>query len=204
MFEEQKKTSPELHNRIIWIQTLTLAWMSVEATVSLGAAWMANSPALLAFGGDSAVELLSATVVFWRFYSQSRGNRAEQKAARIAGGLLFVLAAFVAVASALTLLGHVEALPSHIGIVVLILAAVVMPWLAKQKRRLSAATGSAALRADAAESAVCGYLAMIALGGLAINAIWGVSWADPVAALMLLPLIAREGWEAMRGKPCSC
>lgn len=64
MFEEQKKTSPELHNRIIWIQTLTLVWMSVEATLSLGAVWMANSPALLAFGGDSAVELLSATVVF--------------------------------------------------------------------------------------------------------------------------------------------
>jgi divalent metal cation (Fe/Co/Zn/Cd) transporter len=204
MSAEQKKTPPEMRNRILWIQAITLVWMSVEATISLGAAWIAHSPALLAFGGDSAVEVLSATVVLWRFYSQSRGDRAERQAARIAGGLLFVLAAFVALACALTLLGHDEALPSSIGIVVLILAAVVMPWLAKQKRRLSAATGSAALRADAAESAVCGYLALIALAGLAINAIWKVSWADPVAALMLLPLIAREGWEAMKGKPCSC
>jgi len=116
--------------------------------------------------------------------------------------LLFVLAAFVALASVLTLLGHVEARPSPIGIVVLILAAAVMPWLARQKRRLSGATGSAALRADAAESSVCGYLALIALAGLAINAIWRVSWADPVAAMVLLPLILREGWEAIKGKPC--
>ncbi len=176
--------------------------MSAEAVVSLSAAWFARSPALLAFGGDSAVELLSAAVVLWRFYSPSRGDLAEHRAARIAGGLLFVLAAFVAFASVLTLLGHVQARPSPIGIALLILAATVMPWLAKQKRRLSAATGSAALRADAAESAVCGYLALIALAGLVINAIWKVSWADPVAALALLPLILREGREAMKGKPC--
>ena len=194
--------SQETRHRIILIQTLTLVWMSIEAVVSLGAAWMAHSPALLGFGGDSAVELLSAAVVLWRFYSASRGDHAERRAARIGGGLLFVLAAFVALASVLTLLGHVEARPSPIGIVLLILAAVVMLWLAKQKRQFSAATASAALRADAAESAICGYLALIALAGLAVNAIWGVTWADPVAALVLLPLILREGWETIKGKPC--
>jgi divalent metal cation (Fe/Co/Zn/Cd) transporter len=188
--------------RIIQIQALTLIWMSVEAVVSLGAAWTARSPALLGFGGDSVVELLSAAVVVWRFCSPSRGDQAERQAARIAGGLLFALAAFVALTSILSLLGHVEARPSPIGIALLILAASVMPWLAKQKRRLSAATGSATLRADASESGVCGYLALIALAGLVINAIWRVSWADPVAALALLPLILREGWEAMKGKPC--
>ncbi len=192
----------ETARRVIRIQTLTLAWMSVEAVVSLGAAWAARSPALLGFGGDSAVELLSAAVVLWRFRSPSRGGHAEQRAARIAGSLLFVLAAFVALASVLTLLGHVEARPSPIGMVLLVLAAVVMPWLAKQKRQLSAATGSAALRADAAESALCGYLALIALAGLLVNAIWRVEWADPIAALALLPLIVREGWEVMKGKPC--
>ena len=194
--------SLETARRVIRIQALTLGWMSVEALVSLGAAWMARSPALLGFGGDSAVELLSAAVVFWRFYLPSRGKHAEQLAARIAGGLLFVLAAFVALVSILALLGHVEAHPSAIGIVLLILAALVMPWLAKQKRQLSAATASAALRADAAESAVCGYLALIALVGLVVNAIWRVSWADPIAALALLPLIIREGWVSMKGKPC--
>ena len=170
--------------------------------MSLGAAWAARSTALLAFGGDSAVELLSAAVVLRRFYHPSHEAHAEERAARIAGMLLFVLAAFVALASVLTLLGHVEARSSPIGIVLLIVAAVVMPWLAKQKRRLSVATGSTALRADATESTVCGYLALIALAGLALNAIWRVSWADPLAALGLLPLILREGWEAMKGKPC--
>jgi divalent metal cation (Fe/Co/Zn/Cd) transporter len=193
---------PEISRRVVRIQVLTLVWMTVEAVASLGAAWFARSPVLLGFGGDSAVELLSAAVVLWRFNSPSRGDDAERQAARIAGGLLFVLAAFVALASVLTLLGHVQARPSPIGIALLILAAAVMPWLAKQKRRLSAATGSAALRADAAESAVCGYLALIALAGLAVNAIWRVSWADPVAALALLPLIVHEAREAMKGKQC--
>ena len=192
----------ETTRRVVRIQVLTLIWMSFEAVVSLGAAWMARSPALLGFGGDSAVELLSAAVVLWRFYSPSHGDHEERQAARIAGGLLFVLAAFVAITSVLTLLGHVEARSSPIGIVVLILAAAVMPWLAKQKRRLSAATSSAALRADAAESTVCGYLALIALVGLAINMMWRVSWADPIAALALMPLIVYEGREAMKGKTC--
>jgi divalent metal cation (Fe/Co/Zn/Cd) transporter len=78
----------------------------------------------------------------------------------------------------------------------------IMPWLAAQKRQLSIATASAALRADAAESAVCGYLALIALVGLVVNAVWKVSWADPVAALALVPLIVREGREARKGKGC--
>jgi divalent metal cation (Fe/Co/Zn/Cd) transporter len=198
----QNTISPEVLQRVMRIQTLTLVWMSVEAVVSLGAAWMARSPALLAFGGDSTVELLSAVVVFWRFCSPSHRGHAEERAGRIAGLLLFVLAAFVATASVLTLLGHVEARPSLIGIALLVLAAMIMPWLAAQKRQLSITTASAALRADAAESAVCGYLALIGLVGLVVNAVWKVSWADPVAALALLPLIVREGWEARKGKPC--
>ncbi len=202
MSAEENSTRPEVSQRVLWIQTLTLLWMSVEAVVSLGAAWMARSPALLAFGGDSAVELLSAGVVFWRFYAPSHREQAEKRAGRIAGGLLFVLAVFVVTTSVLTLLGHVEARPSPIGIALLVLAAMIMPWLAAQKRQLSSAAASAALRADAAESAVCGYLALIALAGLVVNAVWKVSWADPVAALALLPLITREGWEAWKGKPC--
>jgi divalent metal cation (Fe/Co/Zn/Cd) transporter len=202
MSAEENSTPPEVLQRVLWIQTLTLIWMSVEVVVSLGAAWMAHSPALLAFGGDSAVELLSAGVVFWRFYAPSQLGHAEERASRIAGGLLFVLAAFVVTTSVLTLMGHVEAQPSPIGIALLVLAAMIMPWLAAQKRQLSTATASAALRADAAESAVCGYLALIALAGLAVNAVWKVSWADPVAALALVPLIIHEGWEAWKGKPC--
>jgi divalent metal cation (Fe/Co/Zn/Cd) transporter len=202
MTGEPKTLSPELLQRVLRIQTLTLVWMGAEALISLGAAWTARSPALLAFGGDSAVELLSAAVVFWRFYSPSRPEHAEQRAGRIAGGLLFVLASFVATASILSLLRHLEARSSPFGIALLLLAAIIMPWLAAQKRQLSIATASAALRADAAESAVCSYLALIALAGLIVNAVWKVSWADPIAALALLPLIVREAWEACKGRPC--
>ena len=112
--------------------------------------------------------------------------------------------AYVAVVSVMTLLGHSEAKTTYLGIAILIAAASIMPWLAKEKQKLSAVTGSAALRADAAESALCAYLSLVALVGLGVNAIWHVTWADPVAALVIVPLIVREGWEAMRGKACGC
>jgi divalent metal cation (Fe/Co/Zn/Cd) transporter len=191
-------------DRVRQIQTITIAWMSVEAVVSLLAAWMAHSPALLTFGGDSAIELLSAVVVYWRFRSKRSDERTEKLAARITGGLLFALAAYIAFVAALALLGHREVRPSYLGIVVLIVAAIVMPVLARQKRQLSALTASAALRADAAESALCGYLSIIALAGLVVNALWGIAWADPIAALCLIPLVGWEGWQALKGRPCDC
>jgi divalent metal cation (Fe/Co/Zn/Cd) transporter len=196
-------SSGDTNARVLRLQVITLIWMTIEALVSLRAAWLAHSPALLGFGGDSGVELLSAAVVFWRFVPAAGGEHRERWAGRIAGGLLFVLAAFVATASLLALLGRVEARPSLLGIALLVLAALAMPWLAWQKRRLAAETNSAALSADAAESAVCGYLALIALAGLLVNAAWHVRWADPLAALALLPVIVREGWEALCGGPCS-
>lgn len=196
--------SRDVVRRVLWIQAITIGWMTVEAVFALGAAWRAHSPALLAFGGDSAVELLSAAVAYWRFRSKRSGEHTEQLAARLTGGLLFALAAYVALVGALALLGHREARPSFLGIAVLSVAAVVMPVLAQQKRRLSAATASAALRADAAESAMCGYLSIIALAGLVANLFWGITWADPVAALCLIPLVVREGWQALQGRPCDC
>lgn len=101
--------------------------MTVEAAVSLFAAWRAKSPALLAFGGDSAVELLSAVVVLWRFNGPIDGQNAERRAAQIAAALLFVLAAFVAVTSIMTLLGRSESTPSYVGIVILLSATAIMP-----------------------------------------------------------------------------
>jgi divalent metal cation (Fe/Co/Zn/Cd) transporter len=190
--------------RIQRVQTITIAWMSVEALVSLFAAWRARSPALLAFGGDSTIELFSAVVVLWRFRASDAREDAERRAARIAGALLFALAAFVAVTSVTSVSGYSEPKPTFLGIAILIAAVVVMPWLAREKRRLSGATGSVALRADAVQSALCAYLSLMALAGLAINAIWHVKWADPVAALVVLPLIVWEGREAMRGKTCDC
>ena len=186
------------------VQAITVAWMSAEAGVSLFAAWRARSPALVAFGGDSAIELASAVVVLWRFRSNAASEHIERQAARIAGGLLFALAACVIATSVMALLGYNAAKPSLLGIGILAAAAVLMPLLAREKRRLSTQTGSAALRADAAESALCGYLSLIALVGLLINAFWHASWADPLAAFVIVPVIVREGWEAMRGTACGC
>ncbi|MGO9087817.1 MAG: cation transporter [Candidatus Sulfotelmatobacter sp.] len=196
--------SPDAIRRIRRVQTITIAWMSVEAVVSLFAAWRAHSPALLAFGGDSAIELFSALIVLWRFRTTAAHGDVEKRAARVAGALLFALAAFVAITSVASLLGYSEPKPTFLGIAILVAAAVVMPWLAREKRRLSGATGSAALRADAAQSALCAYLSFIALAGLAINVIWHVKWADPIAALVILPLIVWEGRETVRGKVCGC
>jgi divalent metal cation (Fe/Co/Zn/Cd) transporter len=190
--------------RIQRIQTVTIVWMTGEAAVSLAAAWMARSPALLAFGGDSTIELLSAIVVLWRFRAHADQEQSEKRASRIAAVLLFILAAYVTVVSARTLLGYSQPKTTYVGIAILVAATAIMPWLAKEKRKLSAITGSAALRADAAESALCAYLALVALVGLGINAIWHVTWADPVAALVIVPLILREGREALRGKACGC
>lgn len=178
--------------------------MSIEAAISLAAAWKARSPSLLAFGGDSAIELLSATAVLWRFQVTVEPEKAETRAAHIAGVLLFALAAYVVTASILTLRGYVEAKPTYLGIGILIAAVLFMPWLATQKRKLSSATNSVALRADAAESALCAYLSAVALIGVGINAVWHIRWADPVAALVVTPLIIWEGKEAMRGKSCEC
>src|SRR5271167_3720260 len=194
--------SPDTFRRIRRVQAITIAWMSVEAVMSLFAAWRARSPALLAFGGDSAIELFSAVVVLWRFRGAVEHEDAERRAARVAGALLYALAAYVAITSVASLMGYSDPKPTFLGIAILISAAAVMPWLAREKRRLSKATGSAALRADAAQSALCAYLSLIALTGLAINAIWHVKWADSVAALVLLPLVVWEGQEAMRGKIC--
>ena len=190
--------------RIQRIQAITIGWMSIEAGVSLWAAWRGRSPALFAFGGDSAIELLSAAVVLWRFRRHIVDERAELRATHITGVLLFVLAVFIVATSTMTLLGYSEPALSYAGIAILLAAAAIMPWLAREKRRLSSATGSSALRADAAESMLCAYLSLIALIGLAAHAIFGIAWADPVAALAITPLVVWEGRAAIRGKACRC
>jgi divalent metal cation (Fe/Co/Zn/Cd) transporter len=194
----------EAGRRVRFLQVFTLAWMTGEAAASLLAAWMARSPALLAFGGDSLIELLSAAVVLWRFTTPTASEQAERRAARIAGVLLLLLAAYVALVAVLALLGYHQPQPSLFGICVLIAAAAVMPWLGWEKRKLSASTGSSALRADAAESSLCAYLALIALAGLLVNYFWKVGRADSIAALAIIPFIVYEAREALRGKACDC
>ncbi len=184
------------------LQLITILWMCAEAAIAIFAALHAHSVALLGFGADSGIELVSAFVVFLRFKKVAHVN--EKRAAQMTGLLLFALAAFILGSSILAFTNPGFRLqPSYLGIALLIAAAIVMPWLSIQKRTLAAKTSSGALKADAVQSSMCAYLAWIALGGLVVNAVFKVSWADPIAALLLLPIILREGLEAMQGKTCS-
>ena len=123
---------------------------------------------------------------------------------RLVGALLFILAAYVVVVSTLSLAGHREPKSTILGIAILIAAAIIMPILAREKRRLSAVTGSGALRADAAQSGTCAYLSAMALVGLVVNAVLHVTWADPVAAFAIVPFMVWEGRETLQGKSCEC
>lgn len=163
------------------LQLITILWMCAEAAIAIFGAVRAHSVALLGFGADSGIELLSAFVVFLRFKKISRVN--EKRAARITGLLLFALALFILGSSILAFTNpRFRPERSYVGIALLIAAGIFMPWLAAQKRRLGAKTSSGSLRADAVQSSMCAYLAWIALAGLLLNAIFKISWADPTAA----------------------
>jgi divalent metal cation (Fe/Co/Zn/Cd) transporter len=193
---------PHLSPAVLWLQSLTVAWMLVECGVSAFAAWTARSPAILAFGVDSFVEVLSATVVLLQFVPSFAIS--ESKAARASGVLLFVLAFAVASIAVVTLALRIRPKVSCAGIGITIAALIAMPILAKLKRREARRSGNVALAADAVQSATCAYLAMIALAGLACNAAFHIPWIDSVAALAAIPILIREGRSAWRGHACGC
>lgn len=186
----------------LWLQGITLAWMVVECGVALWSAVRAHSPALLAFGADSLVELLSACVVLLQFTPHLRLH--ETRAARMAGVLLYMLAVVVTAIAVSSLVLGMRPEASMTGIVITALALVVMPLLAWQKRRLARLRGDAAMAADAVQSATCAYLAAITLAGLAVNAAWHIAWMDAAAALVAVPVIVIEARRAMRGESCGC
>jgi divalent metal cation (Fe/Co/Zn/Cd) transporter len=187
--------------RVQTLQRLTVAWMCVELVAAAIAGVRAHSVALVAFAGDSAVELLSAVVVLQRF---RLGPGSERTAAKVNAVLLYVLAVYILLNSSLSLFGHFQPRPSAFGIVLLIASAVVRPWLGAAKKRLAVETDSGALKADAAQSNICAYMSWIALVGLFMNAVFHIPWADSVAALLLLPLVLYEANEALKGKKCNC
>jgi divalent metal cation (Fe/Co/Zn/Cd) transporter len=174
----------------------------VEGGASLCAATTPHSPAMLAFGSDSLVELLSATLVLLQFSSLK--IIPEEKAARIAGALLFVLAVIVACTALLSVLLHLRPETSQLGMLVTIAALIVMPILAALKRREARRTHNVALAADAVQSATCAYLALVTLAGLAANAAFHIPWVDSVAALVAVPILFHEGRSAWQGHACGC
>jgi divalent metal cation (Fe/Co/Zn/Cd) transporter len=187
---------------VLWLQGITLAWMLVELGVAAYAAVTAHSPALMAFGSDSLVELLSAAVVVSQWIPGAAVP--ERTASRVAGGLLFALGFVVAAIAiaALTLRWRPET--SCAGIAITVAALVAMPVLAALKRREARRSGNAALAADAVQSATCAYLALIALIGLTLNAAFHIAWFDSLAALVAVPFLLKEGRAAWRGHSCGC
>jgi divalent metal cation (Fe/Co/Zn/Cd) transporter len=185
---------------VAWLQWITLAWMAVECGASLWAAAQSHSVALLAFGSDSLVEMLSATVVVLQFLP--RFPLKKRYADRAAAVLLFALAAVVV---CIAWLGRGRPMEtSCVGIGVTAMALVVMPVLAWMKRRQARRINNRALAADAAQSATCAYLAGVTLAGLAVYALWQIRWVDTVAALMAVPILIVEGRRAWRGEGCGC
>jgi divalent metal cation (Fe/Co/Zn/Cd) transporter len=187
---------------VLWIQGVTLAWMLIECGASLYAAAAAHSPAMLAFGSDSVVELLSATLVLVQFSSPKMVS--ERNAGRIAGALLFLLALTVAATAVLSLALRLQPETSRLGMVITIAALVAMPLLATWKRREARRINNVALAADAVQSATCAYLALITLTGLAANAAFHIPWVDSMAALVAVPVLFYEGRSAWQGHACGC
>jgi cation diffusion facilitator family transporter len=185
----------------------TIAWNVVEGVVGIGAGFAAGSVALVGFGLDSFIETASAAVLAWRLQVERRGEsgerteRAERVAGRIAGSLLLALAAWLVFDGARRLLGRGPApRESTMGLVLTGVSLAVMPFLGWAKLRVARRLRSGALRADAYESFACAWLSLTTFGGLALNAACHWTWADPVAALVLVPLVVREGLEGLRGE----
>lgn len=194
-----------LVRRGLILNGLTIGYNVFEALVSLIAGFIAGSVALVGFGADSLIEVSSSVAALWRLRSDAvveHRARVERRTLRIIGWCFVALALYVAAESVKTL--WLREIPgvSVVGIALTALSLIVMPVLARAKRRVAAALSSAALHAEATQTSLCAYLSAITLGGLALNAAFGVWWADPVAALCMVPIIAKEGLEAIRGDSC--
>lgn len=186
---------------------LSLAYNVFEAVVAIGSGVVAGSVALVGFGLDSAIELTSTAAAQWRLRADdhdTRRVRAEQQSVRIIGGAFLVLAVFVTVDSLSALVRRETPHTSVIGLSILALSVVVMPLFARAKRRIATALRSEALVADSIQMSLCAWLSAIALAGVALNAIAGWWWADPIAALVMVPIIAMEGVEGVRGEASHC
>jgi divalent metal cation (Fe/Co/Zn/Cd) transporter len=192
--------------RGIRLEYLTVGWNVLEGAVAIVAGLMAGSVALLGFGVDSAIESCSGAVLLWRLRAEQAGKnieRAEQTALRLVGISLLLLAAYVIFDAIKSLVTKEQPQRSVIGIALSVLSLIVMPLLAKAKRRTAAELNSPALHADSRQSSICAYLSAILLGGLLLNAALGWWWADPVAALVMVPIIVKEGREALKGETCA-
>lgn len=181
----------------------TLAYNSLEGVLSIGVGLLAGSVVLVGFGADSLIELTAGVAALWRLRADLnpvRRERVEQHALRLIGFCFLALATYVSLEAIQALVGKIAPDQSPFGIGIAAASLLVMPYLARAKRTVAIQLGSGALAAEAKQTLICTYLSAILLVGLGLNALWGWWWADPVAGLAMVPLIAREGLEGIRGR----
>lgn len=186
-----------------FLEYLTVIWNLIEAAVSIGAGVLAGSASLIGFGVDALIESASALTLLWRLQTGTRGEEREKLALKLVGVSFLLLAGYVAYSALKSLIWREAAETSPAGIVIAALSLVVMPILARAKRRVADKLKSRAMRADSRQSDLCAYLSAILLAGLGLNAVFGWWWADAAAALVMTVIIAREGIEALRGEICN-
>jgi divalent metal cation (Fe/Co/Zn/Cd) transporter len=187
------------------LEYFTIAYNSLEGLAAVIAGLMAGSIALVGFGFDSLIEVTSGTALLWRLHldaDESRRERVEAVTLRIVGVLFLVLAAYVSYDSIKSLIWREQPRESIPGIILAIASVVVMPLLVRAKRKVARDINSRALMADSKQTELCTYLSAILLAGLLLNALVGWWWADPVAALIMVPIIVKEGIEGLRGETC--
>jgi divalent metal cation (Fe/Co/Zn/Cd) transporter len=186
------------------LEQFTLGWNALEAVIAVGAGLIAGSTALIGFGLDSVIESLSGAVLLWRLRNGTKGEEREQRALKLVGASFLVLAAYIAYETTETLIKQEPPDASYVGIGLAVASVIVMPLLARAKRKVAARLGSRALHADSRQTDICSYLSAILLLGLGANALGGWWWADPVAGLLMVPIIGKEGVDALRGESCTC
>lgn len=194
-----------LVRRSLLFTVASLAYNLVEGVVAVAAGVAAGSVSLVGFGLDSGIEVMAGVTGLWRLRRDAdpvRREQAERVALRVIGASFLALAAWVAGEAVAALVGREEPRASPVGIGLAALSVGVMPWLARAKRTVALQLGSGALVAEATQTQLCVYLSAILLGGLVLNATLGWWWADPIAALVMVPIIAREGWDGVRGRSC--
>lgn len=191
-----------LQRRIRWIVAATIAYNLVEAVVAIAAGTIASSAALIGFGLDSTIEVLSAAAVAWQF-TRRDPERWEKGTLRVIAVAFFALAAYVTVTSVLALVARIEVEHSPVGITITAISVIVMPFLSWAERRAGRELGSATAIADSKQTLICTYLSAAVLVGLVLNSLFGWWWVDALAGLVIAGFAIREGIEAWRGDACA-
>ena len=190
----------------LWLVGATMGYNSIEAVIAIWSGLVADSIALVGFGLDSIIELAAAAALFWRLGVEAKGadeeavEAAERRVHRFVGITFFALAAYVLTISIWTLTGHGQPKESIVGIVLAAASLIIMPLVAWGKLRAARNIPSPALGAEAKETLACSYLSLTLLLGLTTNAIAGWWWADPIAAILMVPWLVREGLEGVSGE----